>query len=118
MKRLSGSAVVCLSGMLLVSFVLQDANAEKAFMAADFQTGPYDLQVAEQVAKLRSHSYSVRAGAAEALGYLRAYKAADALTKALGDESEVVRREAAMALAWCGGRNHVRPLLLALDDED
>ena len=118
MKRLSETAVVYLSGMLLVSLVLQDTNAEKAFLTADFQTGPYDLQVAEQVVKLRSQSYRVRAGAAEALGYLRAYTAADTLSEALGDRSEIVRREAAMALAWCGGRNHVRPLLLALDDED
>ncbi len=118
MKIFSETVAICLSGMLLVSFLLPDAHAEKAFLAVDFQTSPYDLQVAEQIAKLQSQSHKVRAGAAEALGYLRAYTAADVLADTLGDRSEIVRREAAMALAWRGGRNHVRLLLLALDDED
>jgi len=68
-----------------VSWPLHVANAEKAFLAAGFRAGPYDLQVAEQIAKLQSQSDKARAGAAEALGYLRAYAAADALAEAMGD---------------------------------
>jgi len=79
---------------------------------------PYDRQVAEQIAGLRSDSPVVRTAAAEALGFLRAYSAEEALIERLGDESRDVRRQAAMALAWCGGRKAVGPLLGALDDRD
>ncbi len=82
------------------------------------EISPFDRQVAEQVGKLRSASANVRAGAAEALAYFRAYSCADALVAALQDESARVRREAAMSLAWCGGRREVEPLLEALDDDD
>ncbi|MHC4179970.1 MAG: HEAT repeat domain-containing protein, partial [Planctomycetota bacterium] len=81
-------------------------------------SGPYDAQVAESVARLRAGSPTVRAGAAEALGFLRAYSAEAALVERLADRSPDVRRQAALALAWCGGRKAVRPLLGALDDED
>ena len=80
--------------------------------------GPHARQVAEQTAALKSSSPRVRGGAAEALGYLRAWAAADALADALADSSPVVRREAAMSLGWCGGRSAVKPLLAALDDKD
>jgi len=60
----------------------------------------------------------VRAAAAEALGFLRAHAAGDALIERLGDESLDVRRQVAMALAWCGSRKAVIPLLDALDDRD
>jgi len=80
--------------------------------------GPFDRQVAEQVAKLHADSASVRAGAAEALGFLRAYAAESALIERLADPSPEVRRQVAMSLAWCGGRSAVAPLLAALDDDD
>jgi len=80
--------------------------------------GPYARQVAEQIAKMSSATPSVRAGAAEALGFLRAYAAAEALATALGDPVATVRREAAMSLGWCGGRRGVGPLLGRLDDAD
>ncbi|MBW8041709.1 MAG: hypothetical protein FVQ85_17165 [Planctomycetes bacterium] len=83
-----------------------------------FQTNPYDFQIAEQIGKLKSPSVDIRAGAAEALGFLRAYRAAGALIDALQDTSVDVRRQAAMALAWCGEREAVEPLLTALDDRD
>ena len=83
-----------------------------------FTTNPYDAQVAEQIKKLDSAMPAVRAGAAEALAYLRADSAADALVRALDDDEEIVRREAAMALAWCGRRAEASALLAALDDED
>jgi HEAT repeat protein len=86
--------------------------------SAGAPVSPYDADVAEQLAKLGSESVTDRAAAAEALGFLRAYRAAGALTKALRDDSPAVRREAAMALAWCGGRGDVPALLAALGDAD
>ena len=79
---------------------------------------PYDRQVAENVAKLDSDPAKQRAGAAEALGFLRAYAAEQALVDRLDDPSVEVRRQVAMALAWCGGRSAIPPLLAALDDPD
>jgi HEAT repeat protein len=102
----------------LLFLPLQMVQAEFALLPPDFETNPYDLQVTEQVAKLQSRSADVRAGAAESLGLLRAYSAADTLVRALSDESEEVRRQAAMALGWCGDRRHTGPLLAALDDAD
>ncbi|MHC4646856.1 MAG: HEAT repeat domain-containing protein [Planctomycetota bacterium] len=96
----------------------QTTVAASIYSGWDLKSRPYDCQVAEQVEKLKSHSSNVRASAAEALGHLRAYLAADALVRGLRDESELVRREAAMSLAWCGGRAEVEPLIAALDDRD
>ena len=79
---------------------------------------PYARQVADNVAKLAEASGSTRAGAAEALGFLRAYEAEAALIGRLADPAPEVRREAALALAWCGSRVAVKPLLAALDDHD
>ncbi len=74
--------------------------------------------MAENVAKLQSDSAAVRAGAAESLGFLRAYRAEQELVTALEDDAAEVRRQVAMALAWCGGRASVEPLLGALGDSD
>ena len=82
------------------------------------QINPYDSQVAEKTEQLRTGTPKERTLAAEALGYLRAYSSAEALAKALGDDSAEVRREAATALAWCGARSEVTPLLDLLDDSD
>jgi len=80
---------------------------------------PYNRQVRENLTALRSTSPAVRGRAAEALGFLRAYAAEPALAERLrGDRSPEVRRNAALALAWCGGRTAVPPLLTALDDRD
>lgn len=97
---------------------LKTAEAQRAFLAPDFKVNPYERQIAEQIRKLQSRSTDVRAGASESLGFMRAYSAADALVRTMADESARVRRQAAMALAWCGGREHVEPLLAALDDTD
>ena len=73
------------------------------FLPSNFDLSPYDRQVHEQADRLRSSSSSdARAGAAEALGFLRAYSAEGDLIAALQDKSAVARREAAIALAWCG----------------
>jgi len=79
---------------------------------------PYRNQVTDNLAKLADESPTIRAGAAEALGYLRAYTAEAALISCLQDPDKHARREVAMALAWCGGRTAVSPLLKALDDKD
>jgi hypothetical protein len=84
--------------------------------AADLN--PYDRQVDAQVSNLKASDASVRAGAAESLGYLRAYCADAALVASLKDADVLVRREAAMSLAWCGGRAAVRALIDAMHDED
>ncbi|MDR2763277.1 MAG: HEAT repeat domain-containing protein [Planctomycetaceae bacterium] len=59
-----------------------------------------------------------RAKAAEALGYMRAYNAENALVNSLNDKSTEVRRNAALALAWCGNRKTLKPLLQKLNDTD
>ncbi|MBL7134201.1 MAG: HEAT repeat domain-containing protein, partial [Phycisphaerae bacterium] len=108
-RRLSTlSTAVLLPALLLARVAPGDVPA----------AGPYARQVAEQTAALKSSSPHVRGGAAESLGYLRAWAAAGALADALADPSPVVRREAAMSLGWCGGRSAVKPLLAALDDKD
>ncbi|MHC4110439.1 MAG: HEAT repeat domain-containing protein [Planctomycetota bacterium] len=84
----------------------------------DLEVNPYDRQVGEMIERLKSPHADVRAGAAEALGFMRAYTTADLLVKALGDDSSIVRRQAVMSLAWCGGRPHVGALIGSLDDED
>lgn len=104
--------------VITLMVVLRCGSAVAMEADSRFTLNPYDRQVAEQTEKLRSPRAAVRAGAAEALAYLRAYSAAGALTDSLDDASAEVRREAVMALAWCGSRKHVTPLLAALDDVD
>lgn len=80
--------------------------------------GPYDRQVAENVAKLADDSQAVRVRAVEALGFLRAYRAEAALVARLADSAAEVRRQAALSVGWCGGRSAVSPLLEKLEDSD
>ena len=80
--------------------------------------GPYQQQVARHMRALGAADAKEREAAAESLGYLRAWGAADALVGALKDETPAVRREAAMSLGFCGGRKHVAVLLGALEDAD
>ena len=80
--------------------------------------GPYDRQVAENVAKLADAAPAVRARAAEALGFLRAYRAEASLVARLTDSAPEVRRQTALSLAWCGGRASLAALLERLDDPD
>ncbi|MHC4733611.1 MAG: HEAT repeat domain-containing protein, partial [Planctomycetota bacterium] len=80
---------------------------------------PYDRQTAEQIELLKSATApQTRSAAAEALGYLRNYDAADALARALGDPATIVRREAAVSLGFCGTRQHINSLIAVLDDPD
>ncbi len=103
--------------MLLVCLCVWLGEYERS-TAAEESSGPYARQVAEQTAKLHSHSEHARAGAAEALGFLRAYDAEESLIERLFDKSAHVRRQVAMALAWCGSRKAIAPLLDALEDAD
>ncbi|MBM3892332.1 MAG: hypothetical protein FJ388_24720, partial [Verrucomicrobia bacterium] len=80
--------------------------------------GPYERQIAEHTAKLGDVLPIVRARAAEALGFLRAYAAEAALMARLNDPAPEVRRQVVMSLGWCGGRASVAPLLEKLDDSD
>ncbi|MHC4146554.1 MAG: HEAT repeat domain-containing protein, partial [Planctomycetota bacterium] len=66
----------------------------RAASSQNFAVDPYSLQIREQIEKLNSSQTNVRAAAAEALGFLRAYRAADALVESLNDNSAKVRREA------------------------
>lgn len=79
---------------------------------------PYDQQIAENVDKLASDTPKIRAAAAESLGFLRAYAAERSVIAATKDPALVVRRQATLALAWCGGREAIGPLLGSLDDDD
>ncbi|UCE50577.1 MAG: HEAT repeat domain-containing protein [Phycisphaerales bacterium] len=99
--------------LLLVCFVSSGSRT-----AARQLPDPYARQVAEQTAILNSTSENARAGAVEALGFLRAYSAEQRLIEHLADSCPVVRRQAAMSLGWCGSRNAVNPLLDALDAAD
>ena len=89
---------------MLCCFILM---AVKPSLAAANPRNPYLAMVDQQIAKLKSESPMMRAGAAEALGFLRAYRAEEWLIGRLCDPSPLVRRQAIMALAWCGGRPSV-----------
>ena len=78
----------------------------------------HDSTVTRFVTQLSSQDAAVRTSAAENLGFLRAYAAAEALTALLSDDSADSRRAAATSLAWCGGRSEIDDLLDALDDSD
>ncbi|MDR3108781.1 MAG: HEAT repeat domain-containing protein, partial [Planctomycetaceae bacterium] len=79
---------------------------------------PFDNEMRAKIAVLQNGGQSERARAAEALGYMRAYKAENALIAALSDDVAEVRRSAALSLAWCGSRVALKPLLQKLDDTD
>ena len=99
----------------MMRFVLVCLAFAATVKAAD---NPYGAQIDEQLNLLQDQNAKVRSGAAESLGYLRAYRAADDLANALKDPSAKVRLDAAMSLGWCGRRKHIDPLLNALDDGD
>jgi len=105
---------------LLAALLAASGKAgEGGYLASGLADGPYQFQVSCNAARLASDDASVRAGAAEALGFLRAYDAADALAERLTtDPAPSARRDVALALAWCGSRKHVPALLDALGDPE
>lgn len=113
-QRQAGSRLrlaVCIAWL-----VLGVSGASDAWDATSVD-GPFDAQVALHLAQLQDASPAVRAWAAEALGFQRAYRAEGALIERLADADTAVRRNAVMALAWCGGRAAVTPLIERLGDE-
>lgn len=83
MKTLCYVALIFLSTWPLSSTTFADP-----FLPSDFDLSPYGRQITEQADRLRSSSSSdARAGAAEDLGFLRAYSADGDLIAALLDES-------------------------------
>jgi HEAT repeat protein len=81
-------------------------------------TNPYQDQIRQHLSMLTSEDPAERAGAVESLGFLRAYAAESALVTCLRDPAVNVRRQAAMALGWCGGRKTIPHLIDALQDDD
>jgi HEAT repeat protein len=88
------------------------------YVTAGFEKNPYQFQVDNACYKLQSTNAAIRASAAETLGYLRAFDAADAVSSLLDDPSVPVRREAVMTLGLIGNRRHLSALADALDDTD
>ncbi|MDR1958286.1 MAG: HEAT repeat domain-containing protein [Planctomycetaceae bacterium] len=88
---------------------------------ADAGDNPFNDAVREKIRVLQNNptqKTAERVRAAEALGYMRACQAENALIAALSDEVAEVRRNAALSLAWCGSRSALKPLLQKLDDPD
>ena len=75
-------------------------------------------EVAELIARLRDSDENRRISAAQRLGIFRQRAAAPALALCLHDEQREVRVAAAIALAACGTRESIAPLLDALPDQD
>lgn len=92
--------------------------ADSSYIKAGFKVSPYQFQVAEKVRAFKSPNEKTRVAALESFGYLRDFSSADQLLPALKDSSPLVRREAVMALGWCGNRKHLNQLLGLLSDED
>lgn len=84
----------------------------------DFKNNPYQCQIAEQLAVLESLDAPKRCVALRNLSQMRAYSAANRIAGCLKDVQDDVRREAALALARTGNRNHVAALLEALADDN
>jgi HEAT repeat protein len=112
MKRRSFRSLLVLSGWLFASVAIAVGAP------LNVQLNPFNSQVEIFISRLKSGSENGRVDAAEALGYMRAYDACDALMSVMSDESVSIRREAAMSLAWCGDRRAVDVLLGALNDHD
>jgi len=110
--------LTCCSAVAAFAILFAEASILTAGPPVDPYLDPYRAQVADHTSRLDAERPDVRAGAAEALGFLRAYSAESPLIGRLHDPAPAVRRQAAMALGWCGGRRAVAALLVALDDDD
>lgn len=79
-------------------------------------TGPQE--VAALIAQLKSGREALKISAAQRLSIFRDAAAAESLAACLRDDSREVRVAAATALAACGTRESVQPLLTALTDAE
>ena len=104
------SVMLCMAGLACA------ANA--TYLLDDLSTPPVEWQARDAEQRLASPTASVRAGAVEQLGFMRAYDRAEAVAAALSDPNASVRREAVMALGWLGNRDSLQPLVNALGDSD
>ncbi len=75
-------------------------------------------EVAELIAQLSGDNTGLKISAAQRLSIYRDPTAAGPLAKSLGDDNREVRVASAFALAACGTRESVQPLLEALTDQD
>ncbi|HMJ89355.1 MAG TPA: HEAT repeat domain-containing protein, partial [Candidatus Acidoferrum sp.] len=75
-------------------------------------------EIAALVQHLRGSDEGQKISAAQRLALLREHEAAPALAKALKEAGREGRLAAALALAACGTRDSIQPLLAALDDKD
>lgn len=75
-------------------------------------------EVAALVAQLGSSDFNLRISAAQRLAIFRDTSAAEALAQRLSDPVREARLAAAVALAACGTRQSVPPLLTALGDRE
>jgi HEAT repeat protein len=74
--------------------------------------------ITQMIAALRDQKMEVRAGAAWALGKLKAVEAVDQLLQTINDGDEYVRKEAVTALGEIGDYRAVTPLIEILEGED
>jgi len=100
----------------IIACILASALALTPCLGVTSDLSLHDTTVNRLIAELASRETA--ASAAENLGMLRAYRAADALAATLVTGCVDVRRAAALSLAWCGGRKQIPILLDALDDPD
>lgn len=75
-------------------------------------------EVTALIKQLEGSDEGLKLSAAQRLSIYRDPNAAPALAKGLGEKSREVRVATAMALATCGTRDSVQPLLKALSDSD
>jgi HEAT repeat protein len=75
-------------------------------------------ELAALVRQLRGSDEGQKISAAQRLALLREHEAAPALAGALKESNREARLAAALALAACGTRDSVQPLLAVLDDKD
>ena len=92
--------------------------SEPSYVKAGFKVSPYQFQVSQKIRQFKSPDEKVRVAAVESFGYLRDFSSSNALIPMLQDLSPLVRREAAMALGWCGNRSHLNSLIALLSDKE
>lgn len=107
------------TGMMELQFdrYREVAGLNRHAVTADPQaTGAEEVRAL--IGQLRGHDAGLRISAAQRLAIFREPTAAPALAEVLGASDREGRVAAALALATCGTRDSVRPLLAALDDRD
>lgn len=75
-------------------------------------------EIAALVRQLHGADEAQKISAAQRLALLREHEAAPALAGALKESGREARLAATLALAACGNRDSIQPLLAALDDKD